>query len=79
MKRRRRRYGHAGASEVVGEYRTRTGKIGARIVRWSIGGRVSYSWEGAWGAGSGDAATMMLQIASWKRHKRGLRVVKEFA
>lgn len=76
----RRRYGHAAAREVCGEYHTRSGKVGA-IIRRSVGpdGRVTYSYIGEWGAGSGlDLITMKRDVAYWHERKRGMKVIIPF-
>ena len=73
-----RRFGHSASSEVVGEYHTRTGKVGARIVKRTIGGRTHYGWSGEWGAGSVGEADMLREVASWHERKRGMKVIVEF-
>lgn len=76
----RRRYGHAFGREVVGVYHTRSGKNGATISRYTgADGRVTYSYTGEWGAGSGlDLATIQNDVAYWRLRKRGMRVIQEF-
>jgi len=59
--------------EVVAEYLTRSGKPGATVTRTTASdGRVTYSYIGAWGAGSGmDLATMRNIVFGWNlRAKR---------
>jgi hypothetical protein len=71
----------AAGRELAGEYHTRTGKVGARIYR-SVGrdGRVTYSYTGEWGAGSGhDAAYMEREIRGWFERKRGIQTITPFA
>jgi hypothetical protein len=66
-------------SEIVGEYHTRSGKIGAKITRMIFGNRrVGYSYTGEWGAGSVDLETIKKEVQYWHNRKRGMRVIKEF-
>ena len=49
--------------ETCGEYLTRSGKIGATITRTTAAdGRVTYSYIGEWGAGSGHPIETMRNI-----------------
>jgi hypothetical protein len=69
-----RRYGRALQRSVCGEFLTRTGKIGATIRCLRSGDRVTYSYIGAWGAGSGHPASYMRTlVADWRANKRGMR------
>ena len=76
----RGRYGHAFQRKVCGEYHTRTGKVGA-LIHCSMSDRgTTYSYIGAWGAGSGhSAADMRKEIAYWRANKRGMREVIPFS
>ncbi len=61
--------------EVCAEYLTQSGKVGATVTRTTgADGRVTYSYIGTWGAGSGhDLATMRNVVFGWSlRFKRGV-------
>jgi hypothetical protein len=73
---------------LVGEYHTRTGKVGVKIYR-SEGSEVSrdhygfpatYSYNGLWGAGSGHGlAQIQKDVKYWLEHKRGIKTIVPFA
>jgi RadC-like JAB domain-containing protein len=67
-------------AEKAGEYHTQSGQVGATIKRWTgRDGRVTYSWIGKWGAGSGlSYADMRREVDSWIEHRRGIKVVVPF-
>jgi hypothetical protein len=66
-------------SEPCGEYLTRSGKVGARIKRWTgADGHVWYSWSGEWGAGSLNEKDMRAEVQSWLERKRGIKIVAPF-
>lgn len=60
----------------VRTYKTQSGKVGATVKRNVDGnGRVSYSYIGAWGAGSGiSEIDMQATEKSWRESKRGFTV-----
>ena len=66
--------------EVCGKYLTRTGKEGATVRRSTDrDGRVTYSFIGAWGAGSGLSVTdMRREVDYWNERKRGMQIVIPF-
>jgi hypothetical protein len=67
-------------TEPCGEYLTRSGKVGAKIKRsrWDDG-RISYSYIGEWGAGSGlNEKDMRAEVQSWLERKRGIQIVTPF-
>lgn len=68
----------AAKSSVIRTYKTKSGKIGARIEK-VVGptGKVFYNYTGEWGAGSGHALAQMDKIESmWRKEKRGYTVVE---
>jgi len=64
-------------SETIALYLTRSGKEGARVKRYTAtSGRISFSWIGAWGAGSGaNYADIRKSVETALAHKRGWQVV----
>lgn len=62
------------AEKIVGRYLTRSGKIGAEIIRREIGNARVYSWTGEWGAGSGGFQSVFDSIKSCLNRKRGYKV-----
>lgn len=67
----------AAKSSVIRTYKTKSGKIGARIEK-VVGptGKVFYNYIGEWGAGSGHALAQMDKIESmWRKEKRGYSVI----
>lgn len=77
---RRRPIVRAFGREAAGEYHTQSGIVGAKIHR-SVDrdGRVTYSYTGKWGAGSGlSAADMQRNVRDWLERKRGIQVITPF-
>jgi hypothetical protein len=67
---------------LVGEYHTRTGKVGAKVYRheWSVESPATYSYNGAWGAGSGHGlAQIQKDVNYWLQNKRGIKTIVPFA
>lgn len=68
-------------TEVIGRYLTQSGKVGLEVTKNTLlaTGRVSYSYTGEWGAGSGsDRAEVRDRVLSTVAFKRHARVVMEF-
>ena len=61
---------------VVAVYHTQSGKVGAEVRRAvSSQGRVSYHWNGAWGAASGSLEHVQDSVKRAVQGKRGVRLV----
>jgi hypothetical protein len=64
---------------IVGLYRTRTGKVGAQVKRTDFAsGETVYSWEGAWGAGSGSKEHVLDSVKLALENRHGVKTVIEF-
>jgi len=63
-------------TETIGLYLTRSGKEGARVTRTlHANGRVSHSWIGEWGAGSGSLEGIKKSVLFTHTQKRGYKSV----
>ncbi|MFP3637581.1 hypothetical protein [Paraburkholderia sp. SIMBA_054] len=67
-------------TETIGLYLTKSGKEGARVQRTvHANGRVSHSWTGEWGAGSGSLEGIRSSLESTLKHKRGYQTIIKVA
>jgi hypothetical protein len=63
-------------TETIGLYLTKSGKEGARVTRTvHANGRVSHSWIGEWGAGSGSLEGIKKSVLFTLTQKRGYKSV----